>query len=154
MAYRAMRRVVLQPRSDAKLQEQASKVYSAIGLPMPMDGSSKGNMRKPHHGGSEIVTTFTPTPKGPTLNAVHGPLVNKNGMFIEGQVVGFPAIGSGARARTSSGVPDRSEQKMDVSDDEYIQANTPYFYPRRYGKRRGIRKQRHTDNGKRKKLKK
>lgn len=144
MAYRAMRRVVLQPRSDAKLQEQASKVYNAIGLPMPIDRDSSGNPRLPHHGGSEIVTTFTPTPKGPKLNAVHGPLSEKKDIVEKSSVVGFPLSGSGTLARTSSGVSDRSDQKMDIVDEEYIQANTPYFYPRRYGKRSGIRKNRHS----------
>lgn len=150
LAHRAMRRAVMQPKFDAQLRKQATKVYSAIGLPMPTDQSANAApMRARSHGGSELVSTFTPTPKAPTLNAVHGPLANRRGMQVEGEVVGFPIVGAGQRARTMS-VPSKtraSSQRMDVdghdvADDEYDRANAPYFYNRKYKFERNIRKRR------------
>lgn len=143
MANRAMRRSVLEPKLDAKIREQAAKVYKAIGLPMPPERKEEHKFKPRMYGGSEVVSTFTPTPELPVLNTVHGPLANKKGLTLEGEVVSFPYVGAGERARTLSAASARRGQKMEVDDDEYEQANTPYFYPRRDRKKSGIRKKRH-----------
>lgn len=138
MAYKAMRRAVMEPHHDAKLREQAGKVYDAIGLPMPEERSESAKFKPRFHGGSELVSTFAPTPKGPKLNAVHGPLARDAGMQIPEQVVGFPIVGAAERARKSSG----RRASMDVDEEEDMQANTPYFYPRRSKKSGPIQKKR------------
>lgn len=140
MANKAMRRAVMEPKLDAQLREQASKVYKAIGLEMPPERPEEAKFRQRSHGGSEVVPTFTPTPEGPKLNAVHGPLAKRQGMVMEADVVGFPVVGAGQRARSIRARD--STSRMDIQDDEYTQANTPYFYPRREKKRGGVRKRR------------
>lgn len=143
MAYKAMRRAVLETKHDADLREQASKVYKAIGLQMPEERPESAKMPSRTHGGSELVSTFTPTPKGPKLNVVHGPnAVDESAMRLPKQVVGLPIVGAGARARMRAErpVPQKAKQ-MDVDAGDFEKAEeTPYFYPRRARKSGGIRK--------------
>lgn len=142
MAYKAMRRAIMQPKLDAELCEQAGRVYKAIGLPMPDSNSDEFRTRR--HGGSEIVTTFVPTPKGPALNAVHGPLANKRATSVERPSVGFPIAGSAKRARALASGSGRKDKEMDADrlHDGSSAPGVPYFYPRRDWKRRAIHKQR------------
>lgn len=146
MAYRTMRRAALQSRLDEQQRTQAARIYSAIGLPMPDNDSTKSEPITRSHNGSEIISTFLPTPKGPKLNTVHGPLANKEGLMMDAPVVGFPVVGAGQRARRAAGQAERMQvdeernkhkQKDDVRVDE-----RPYFYPRRTYRDSAIRKQR------------
>lgn len=144
MAYKAMRRSVMEPHLDAKLREQAKKVYEAIGINMPEERSESEKMPARCHGGGELISTFVPTPKGPKLNVVHGPRARQNeDMFLPEEIIGFPIVGAGARARRLSGkaVPQKP-RKMDVDDDTEDLDETPYFYPRRNRKSGSIRKKR------------
>lgn len=144
MAYKAMRRAVMEPKHDAKLREQADKVYKAIGLPLPEERTKEQKMTPRFHGGLELVSTFVPTPKGPVLNVVHGPLAQMDELLrLPKQVVGFPIVGAGARARMKAEMP-VPQKRMDMSmdDDDEQPANTPYFYPRRSRKSGSIRKKR------------
>ena len=146
MAYKAMRRSVMEPHLDAKLREQAKKVYDAIGLEMPEERSESEKMPARNHGGGELVSTFVPTPKGPKLNVVHGPRARQNeDMFLPEEIIGFPIVGAGARARRLSGkAVSQKPRKMDVDDGNDIENmnETPYFYPRRDRKSGSIRKRR------------
>lgn len=137
-----MRRKVLQPQLDAALREQAAKVYSAIGLEMPPERKPEDRMRSRSHGGFEIISTFFPTAKGPKLNVIHGPLVDKEGMHIPKDVIGLPIVGAALRARAAMERPVR-QKRMEVDDEEY---NRPSFYPRRDRKSGCIRKKRKTKN--------
>lgn len=150
MAYKAMRRSVLETKHDAELREQAAKVYKAVGLPMPTERAESARMPARSHGGSELVSTFTPTPKGPKLNVVHGPnAVDDAAMYIPREVVGFPIVGAGARARMRAEMPVRQKVKeMDVDAGEFEKIEErPYFYPRRARKSGGIRKGRRKNKG-------
>lgn len=143
MAYKAMRRRVMEPGHDARLREQAAKVYGAIGLPLPEERTEAETMREHSHGGSVLVTTFLPTEKGPKLNVVHGPLANQDPlMAASAPVVGLPIVGAGLEARMRSDHPseptDEDRERMDVgalvskSDlDKSGIDGKPYFYPRR-----------------------
>lgn len=143
MAYKAMRRSVMEPKLDAKLRAQASKVYSAIGLRLPEERTESQRMAPRFHGGSELVSTFTPTPKGPKLNVVHGPkALDNDKLRLQAEVIGFPIVGAGARARMRAETPVRPKRSaMEIEDEEYdAVADTPYFYPRRARKSGAIRK--------------
>lgn len=134
MAHRAMRRRILQPKLDEKLREQAGKVYGAIGLPLPPPTESAQPYTRSHNG-SEIVSTFVPTPKGPELNKVHGPLANRSDVNEGAELVGFPIVGAGMRAKRMSAVAQRVEEDervigMDTEGDGDLDPNEPYFYPR------------------------
>lgn len=142
MAHRAMRRAVMEPKLDQKLRERASKVYKAIGLEMPPERPEEAKFRPRSYGGSEVVSTFTPTPDSLKLNSVHGPLANRRSTSIEVDVIGLPIAGAGKKARANSGRKGGFSSRMDVDDEEYTQANTPYFYPRRRKEKGGIRKRR------------
>lgn len=138
MAYKAMRRAVMEPKHDAELRETAGKVYRAIGLELPEE--RKENTMQPRaHGGSELVSTFVPTPKGPKLNVVHGPNAVDNSMMqLPREVIGLPIVGAGAWARTRAEMPASPDVDMDI-DKEFEEVDTkPYFYPRRVKKRGGI----------------
>lgn len=172
MAYRTMRRATLQPRLDAQQREQASKVYEAIGLPMPPapedqqdQDAIQPELLTRSHNGSEIVTTFVPTPKLPTLNAVHGPLANKSGMQVDIPVVGFPIVGAGTMARSMSGESDNrkgrrqgsrkssiqemeDERKKKREEVDVASERIPYFYPRRDWKASAIKKRRQKEKSK------
>lgn len=141
MAYKAMRRAVMQPKHDAELRETAAKVYGAIGLELPEERKSEDFMKPRMHGGSELVSTFMPTPKAPTLNVVHGPnAVDDSMMRLPREVVGLPIVGAGARARMKAEMPVPQKRKMEV-DGEFEEVDTiPYFYPRRARKSGGILK--------------
>lgn len=141
MAYKAMRRAVMQPKHDAELRETATKVYRAIGLDLPDERKSADYMKPRMHGGSELVSTFMPTPKGPKLNVVHGPnAVDESMMRLPREVVGLPIVGAGAWARMRAETPVPQKNKMDV-DREFDEVDTrPYFYPRRARKSGGILK--------------
>lgn len=151
MAYKAMRRSVMQPKFDAQLREQAGKVYKAIGLPMPEERKESEQMAPRTHGGSEIVTTFTPTPEGPVLNVVHGPNAQSSRLRLKPDVIGFPLDQAGAQARMRAELPHSTLMQL---DDEYeLYQNRPYFYNRRQGKKsRGISKKERRDKRKTKKL--
>lgn len=142
MAHRAMRRAVMEPKLDEKLREQASKVYKAIGLEMPPERPEEAKFRPRSYGGSEVVSTFTPTPESIKLNSVHGPLANRQTMAVEVDIIGPPVSGAGKRARINSGRKHGFSSRMDIDDEEYTQANTPYFYPRRRKDKGGVRKRR------------
>lgn len=146
MAYKAMRRSVLEEKHDAELREQAARVYKAVGLELPPERSPAARMQPRMHGGTELVSTFVPTPKGPVLNVVHGPTaVDKTKMSIPKEVIGLPIVGAGARARVRSGSGKRA---MDV-EGEFEEAERPFLYPRREKKRGGgIRKKRRKEAGK------
>lgn len=144
MAYKAMRRAVMEPKHDEQLREQAAKVYKAIGLPLPGERKEEEKMKPRKHGGFELVSTFTATPELPKLNVVHGPLAKKNEKLeLPRDVVGFPIVGAGAKARMRAEVPvpqKRSEMELDEEYEEVV--NTPYFYPRRSRKSGSIQKKR------------
>lgn len=144
MAYKAMRRSVMEPRQDAQLREQAAKVYKAIGLPLPEERTSEERMKPRTHGGGELVSTFIPTAKGPKLNVVHGPnAVDDSMMKLTKDVIGFPIVGAGARARMRAEmpVPQKKVKAMDVDGEEFEDVDAkPYFYPRRARKSGGIKK--------------
>lgn len=144
MAYKAMRRAVMEPKHDAKLREKAEKIYSAIGIPMPGERSEEQQMKPRMHGGSELVSTFMPTPKGPKLNVVHGPnAVDDSLMRLPKQIIGFPIVGAGARARMRAEMPVKQKvvKAMEVDGDDFEGVDAkPYFYPRRARKSGGIKK--------------
>lgn len=144
MAYKAMRRAVMEPIFDAKLREQAGKVYKAIGIDLPEERSEEHKMRPRSHGGSELVSTFVPTPDAPELNVVHGPLAYKNDMMaLTKEVIGFPMPGASARARMRAERPSERRRAMDMDDEEYDEiTERPYFYPRRDRQGVGIKKKR------------
>jgi hypothetical protein len=141
MAYKAMRRRVMEPEHDARLREQSAKVYQAIGLPLPEERAEVDVMRERSHGGSVLVTTFHPTEKGPKLNVVHGPLANRDPLLLAAApVVGLPIVGAGLEARMRSDLPaDPAEDDAEVMDDGalaspadgYGYMGKPFFYPRR-----------------------
>lgn len=139
MAYKAMRRSVMEPKHDAKLRAQASTVYSAIGLPMPEERAESERMTPRTHGGGELVSTFAPTPKGPTLNVVHGPKAAQDACLrLTAPVVGFPIVGAGARARMRAEIPRKNS--MEVDEEYEALQERPYFYPTRARKSGAIRK--------------
>lgn len=144
MAYKAMRRAVMEPKHDAQLREKAAKVYEAIGLPLPEERTAEERMKPRMHGGSELVSTFVLTAKGPKLNVVHGPNAADDPLMrIPKGIIGFPLVGAGARAkmRAELPVPQKRVRAMDVDGDEFEQVEaTPYFYPRRARKSGGIKK--------------
>ncbi|PXF40164.1 hypothetical protein BWQ96_10132 [Gracilariopsis chorda] len=144
MAYKAMRRSVMEPIHDAKLREQAEKVYKAIGMDLPGERSKEQKMPPRSHGGFELVSTFVPTPDAPKLNVVHGPLAYKDDkMTLKKEVVGFPIPCAGAEARMRAEIPAARRRTMDVDDEEYEDVTErPYFYPRRERQGVGIRKKR------------
>lgn len=142
MAHRSMRRAVLASSFEKRLRTQASKVYKAIGMEMPAEQTESDWPAPRTYSGCELVSTFTPSPKPPRLNTVHGPLVHKSNLRLERQVVGFPIVGAAERARLQAGLPSARRKCMEIEDDEYVQANTPYFYPRLYKKKGGIQKRR------------
>lgn len=78
MAYKAMRRQVMERNMDEKLRQQAARTYAAIGLPLPPERTESQRMPNRTHNGSILVSTFVPTPKGPKLNLVHGPLAESD----------------------------------------------------------------------------
>ncbi|KAI0561326.1 hypothetical protein FGB62_87g049 [Gracilaria domingensis] len=139
-----MRRAVMEPIHDAKLREQAEKVYKAIGLPLPEERTEEQKMRPRSHGGFELISTFVPTPEAPKLNAVHGPLANQDShMTLKKDVIGFPMPGAGMEARMRAETQVGRKNAMQVEDDEYEQvADRPYFYPRRERRGGGIKKKR------------
>lgn len=142
MAHRAMRRAVMEPKLDRKLRERASKVYKAIGLELPPERPEEAKFRTRSYGGSEVVTTFTPTPESLKLNSVHGPLADRQSTTVEADMIGLPVAGAGKQARVNSGRKGGFSSRMDIDDEEYTQANTPYFYPRRRKEKGGVRKRR------------
>lgn len=146
MAYKAMRRRVMEPAHDQRLREQASKVYGAIGLPLPDERTEAEGMRERSHGGSVLVTTFHPTEKGPKLNVVHGPLASRDPLLdAAAPVIGLPIVGAGLEARMRSDHPAEPEgddaDRMDTGRDGGKTSDgggdaddalsKPYFYPRR-----------------------
>lgn len=141
MAYRAMRRRVLEPAHDARLRTQAGKVYGAIGLALPGPRDAADGMRERSHGGSVLVTTFHPTEAGPKLNVVHGPLAGRD-VLLDGEapVVGLPVVGAGLEARMRAEHPQEEGaggvERMEVGkgaagEEEEKAEERPYFYPRR-----------------------
>jgi hypothetical protein len=146
MAYKAMRRRVLEPANDTRLRVQAGKVYSAVGLPLPPERTPKDAMPERAHGGGIIMTTFFPTEPGPKLNCVHGPLANQDPLLqAHAPVIGLPIVGAGMSARLRSETPVHAERPsahgMDVCDAGSLATHRvtgrslgeerPYFYPRR-----------------------
>lgn len=137
MAYKAMRRRVMEPEQDARLRAQAAKVYSAIGLPLPGERKEEDAMRERSHGGSVLVTTFHPTDPGPKLNTVHGPLAAVDPLLTAAMpVVGLPIVGAALEARMLSDHPRGAEggDGMDVGTEttgDGRLGDRPYFYPRR-----------------------
>lgn len=152
MAYKAMRRHVLEPDHDEKLRAQAAKVYSAIGLPLPDERASGQGMAARNHGGAELVTTFHPTEEGPKLNIVHGPLAQASEKLrAPVPVVGLPIVGAGLEARMRSDHPQEEEEEVDGMDGSSevrevtkgVMEERPYFYPKRARKGgSGVSKQR------------
>lgn len=144
MAYKAMRRAVMEPKHDAQLREKAGKVYKAIGIPLPEERTAEERMQPRMHGGGELVSTFMLTPKGPNLNVVHGPnAVDDAMMRLPKDVIGFPIVGAGARARMRAEhpVPQKKRMAMEVEGEEFEGVDAkPYFYPRRARKSGGIKK--------------
>lgn len=143
MAYKAMRRQVMEPGNDARLRAQAAKVYNAIGRSLPDERAPENEMPSRSHGGSVVVTTFHPTEPGPKLNVVHGPLANNDPLLANATpVVGLPIVGAGLEARMRSDHPEESHpggeetEAMDVGGakrdtDAAGPEEKPYFYPRR-----------------------
>jgi hypothetical protein len=145
MAYKAMRRRMMEPAHDAHLRKQAGRVYSAIGLPLPEERSAEHVMKERTHGGLTIVTTFYPTEPGPKLNVVHGPLALRDPLLQQSApVVGLPIMGAGISARLRSDHPAEPsgpvhDTNMEVVDPVAAAAaaasdsifDKPYFYPRR-----------------------
>jgi hypothetical protein len=145
MAYKAMRRRVMEPANDTRLWTQAGKVYSAVGLPLPPERTPEDAMPERAHGGGVIMTSFFPTEPGPKLNCVHGPLANQDPLLqVNAPVIGLPIVGAGMSARLRSETPVHSERSsthvMDVGDSSSLTQGVtgkslaeerPYFYPRR-----------------------
>lgn len=144
MAYRAMRRRVLEPAHDARLRTQAGKVYGAIGLALPGERAAADGMRERSHGGSVLVTTFHPTEAGPALNVVHGPLAARDALLdAAAPVVGLPQAGAGLEARMRAEHPEEGgAEEMEVArgagaaggaagGEADAAEERPYFYPRR-----------------------
>lgn len=119
MAYKAMRRQSLQPKEDIKLRKVAAKNYRLAHLPLPSERAKEQRMAPRTHNGMELVTLFTPTPVGPKLNLVHGPLAGKE----EDKDDDIPLIGI---AR-----PTLLPEKMDAEEKRADYNDRPYFYPRR-----------------------
>lgn len=137
----------MEPDHDERLRKQASKVYTAIGLPMPADREPEDSMAARHHGGAELVTTFHPTEEGPKLNVVHGPLATQDALLAAPvPVIGLSIVGAGLEARMRSDHPEPVEA-MEIGDttnkaDREGSFEKPYFYPKRAKKRgSGIVKQ-------------
>lgn len=162
MAYKAMRRQVMEQDNDARLRTQAAKVYGAIGRPLPEERAPENAMPSRSHGGSVVVTTFHPTEPGPKLNVVHGPLANKDPLLAnETPVVGLPIVGAGLEARMRSDHPADNDSlgETGAGNDamQSVAANAvpeekPYFYPKRSKrgtagiKKRSRRQSRHPKN--------
>lgn len=146
MAYKAMRRKVMQEKHDKQLRETAAKVYKVIGLELPPEEQVE-QMEPRMHGGCELVTTFTPTPKGPKLNVVHGPnAVDNDMMYLPREVVGAPLLGAGFRAKVAAELGEEAGMEVDAEFDG-VEAR-PYFYPRREKKKGGgIKKKRRKAKG-------
>lgn len=141
MAYKAMRRSIMETKHDAELRETASKVYKAIGLELPEERTEAERMQPRMHGGCELVSTFVPTPKGPTLNVVHGPNAADDDLLrLPKQVVGLPIVGAAAGARMRAELPSAHGRKMEVDEDFSNVDTRPYFYPRRARQSGRIRK--------------
>jgi hypothetical protein len=159
MAYKAMRRRVMEPANDKLLRRQAERVYSAVGLTMPEERSNKDVMKERTHGGLTIVTNFHPTESGPKLNVVHGPLAQVDPLLqLAAPVIGLPMVGAGLTAHLKSDhpkVPSAVEKGaiMEVAGPAYSSSalagdsifDKPYFYPRRtknggVTKRQSVRK--------------
>lgn len=137
MAYKAMRRQVLEPDRDEKLRAQAATIYSVIGLPLPDERSEGEGMRARSHGGAELVTTFHPTEEGPKLNVVHGPLAGADDKLRAPlPVIGLPTIGAGLEAKMRSDhVQEDEGEGMEVVEKAGKVEEKPYFYPKRAKKR-------------------
>lgn len=151
MAYRTMRRAALKSRLDEQQRKQASKVYDAIGLSMPPSTRDSSDDIQPElltrsHNGSDIVSTFVPTPKGPSLNAVHGPLAQRRGMVVEAPLVGFPIVGAGVRAKHSMDVDSRKRrEEQGNEDDDDEEEEVPNFYHRKDYKRSALKRKKHIE---------
>ncbi len=124
MAYKAMRRQVMQKKHDEALRKLAAKNYAKADLPLPPERAAEDAMPSRTHNGCVLVSTFVPTPKGPKLNIVHGPLAEKDDEPDAPMLQLAP--------------PGRQEHtRMDEEHEPICYSKQPYFYPRR---RRGIQK--------------
>lgn len=139
MAYKAMRRQALEKKTDEALRKTASKVYGAVGLPMPAERTEAQRMPSRTHNGCVLVTTFVPTPEPVKLNVVHGPLAADAALQkIPVPVIGLPQVGAGSDARMQAEMPKEGREKVERVKFE----ERPYFYPRRRKTKDAIRKRR------------
>lgn len=128
----------MEPKLDAQLRTQAEKVYTAVGLEMPEEREEAARFAPRVHGGCVLVSTFHPTPKGPELNRVHGPLAAEPDS-LDVPIVGFPMVGAGAEARMRAEIPAKiARRAMEVEGESDAGFEDPenklYFYPKRMKK--------------------
>lgn len=129
MAYKAMRRQVMQKKHDEALRKLASTNYVKADLPLPPERTTEEAMPSRTHNGCVLVSTFVPTPAGPKLNIVHGPLAEKKDEPDAPMLQLAP--------------PTRHERKrMDEESEPIAYSKQPYFYPRRRKGRDAIQKTR------------
>mmetsp|Transcript_8701 Transcript_8701/g.22893 ORF Transcript_8701/g.22893 Transcript_8701/m.22893 type:complete len:197 (-) Transcript_8701:256-846(-) len=77
--FRGLKREILEPARTAQLEKISENLRVKAGVVKPAspdaDADPASKLKAPRqHGGFAPLTTFTPTPKGPKLNVVHGPL--------------------------------------------------------------------------------
>ena len=118
MAYKAMRRQVMQKKHDEALRKLAATNYAKADLPLPPERNPENAMKPRMHNGCLLVSTFVPTPEGPKLNVVHGPLAKKN------DEPDAPMLQL-APPRTAERAP------MEEEHEPIAYSQQPYFYSRR-----------------------
>uniref|UniRef100_A0A7S1XDI5 Uncharacterized protein n=1 Tax=Compsopogon caeruleus TaxID=31354 RepID=A0A7S1XDI5_9RHOD len=74
-AFRAQRRRIMAPVIAAKDMRRARRLHAAAGFTQSRLVVEEAS--PPMHGGTEVVSNFVPTPRGPSLNVVHGPLAGR-----------------------------------------------------------------------------
>lgn len=120
LAYKAMRRQILQKNTDKKVRKIAARTYKQLDIALPPERTEEQRMPSRTHNGMVLVSTFMPTAPQPILNIVHGPLANDMK-----EVVDYEAE---CKVKT---VEDK-EAEMDTETDERLEyVKRPYFYPRR-----------------------